>query len=105
MATLNPSFRIPGVCRLSQKLTAEEAAELSTHSNASQHSSAWNKAGTFEERDYTSWAKDRLKVRRPFCQRLLVTHASQKTDPTVRSLVLSQPEPALRMRTGAFGWG
>lgn len=46
----------------SQKLTAEEAAELSINSNAA-HSSAWNKAGTFEEKDYTTWAKDRLKAR------------------------------------------
>ncbi|KAG2493273.1 hypothetical protein HYH03_008410 [Edaphochlamys debaryana] len=43
-----------------RKLTEAEKAELERQA-AANGASAWNAAGTFEERNATSWAKDRLK--------------------------------------------
>eukprot|EP01025_Chloroclados_australasicus_P038024 TRINITY_DN38933_c0_g1_i1.p1 TRINITY_DN38933_c0_g1~~TRINITY_DN38933_c0_g1_i1.p1 ORF type:complete len:228 (-),score=13.91 TRINITY_DN38933_c0_g1_i1:251-853(-) len=45
-----------------QPLKEQEIQQLETKASSSKSGgSAWNHAGTFEERDYSSWAKDWLK--------------------------------------------
>uniref|UniRef100_A0A7S0WTF0 Activator of Hsp90 ATPase AHSA1-like N-terminal domain-containing protein n=1 Tax=Chlamydomonas leiostraca TaxID=1034604 RepID=A0A7S0WTF0_9CHLO len=47
-----------------RKLTDEEAAAQAERDRAASATgtSAWNAAGTFEERDWTGWARDRVKA-------------------------------------------
>lgn len=47
-----------------RKLTEEEAAEQAERERSASQTgiSAWNAAGTFEERDWSGWAKERAKA-------------------------------------------
>lgn len=39
----------------------ESSAAVASSSNSQQGNSAWNHAGTWEEKDKSAWARDRLK--------------------------------------------